>query len=781
MLTLINLSGLVIGIAVTLMMLVYVLHESSFENFQANRDRIYRVAVEWGSESNKMKMDGSMSALAPALNSAIPEIKSATHVRPVSKGRFKTASNIEFFIDDAYFCDPQFFEIFTVNITSGGNGARLNQPGSILLSESCAKKYFGKDNPVGEVLYYENQPLKINGVFADFPTNTHLRCAALIAWPTLKLLNRIAEQPWDTWGDDFTYFLLRNNSSVAPCAEKREKLLRDNAGENFASWMDFIIQPLADIHWNAELRGDIGPKGNRLYVSIFLAAAILVLLIASFNFMNLSTARYRVRMKEVGIRKVAGASRGQLVSQFLGESFLLTGLSLVIALGLFKIVAPRLYVWMNTMIEFDLVFLLKFWQLIVVLFLVVGFFAGSYPALLLSKFNPVETLKKNAGGTSLRLSFRFYSVIAQFTISIFLIICTLTIYRQLNFMQSGDLGFDRSGVVLLRFPFSPKEVRQHYDALHTAIQKTPGVISASGAYTAPGVSSQMNVGVQVAGQPEPVSLSVQALPVDFDYVKTMGLELQLGRDFDREHALDNRDCIILNETAVKTLALENPLTARIKVPHDGAFREMKVIGVVRDFPVQSLQKVIAPMLLYINADIFIVMVVKIAPAKPQQTIKALQSAWLSVLPGTEFKYEFLENAYGRLYQNEKRAGAMLLAFALLAITISCLGLLGLATFMISGRVKEIGVRKALGASVGSVVMLLCRDFLKIVGVAILIASPVAWIAMNSWLQNFTYRVDISLWIYAFAGTLALAIALLTVSVQAVRAAMANPIISLRYE
>ncbi len=545
--------------------------------------------------------------------------------------------------------------------------------------------------------------------------------------------------------------------------------------------MDFIIQPLQEIHWDTELRGDIGPKGSRMYVSIFLTAAILVLLIASFNFMNLSTARYSVRMKEVGVRKVAGANRGKLMTQFLIESFLLTGISVVLGVALFKVFAPQLYAWLNTDIPFDGAFLKKFWLLITGLFFFVALFAGSYPALLLSRLKPAESLKGQLQGRSLKISFRSSSVVVQFVVSIFLIISTLIIYRQLHFMQYSNQGFDRSGVVLLHFPFSPGEVKKHYETLQAELAKVPGVIAASGAYTAPGISSQMNIGVQVAGRPEENSSSLQALPVDFDFIKSMGLDLVRGRDFDREFALDNQKSLILNETAVRTLALQQPLSARLKVPHGGEFREMQVIGVVRDFPVQSLKNKIAPMVLYINPDIFIVMVVKIKPIQPQQTIAAMHTAWENLLPGIEFDYDFLDDAYGRFYKNEKRAGMMLLAFALLAITISCLGLLGLATFMISRRTKEIGIRKVLGASVANITALLSRDFVKLVLLANVIAWPVAWWAMDKWLQNFAYRVEISWWVFLLAGGLALLVALVTVSIQAVRAAIRNPVESLRYE
>lgn len=781
MFSLINLTGLIIGVTVSLHMLVYVLHENGFESFHQNKDRIYRIAVQWGSDAHRMKMAGSMPGLAPALDAQVPEVERAIRVQPVSDAVVSTRTQEEFQESHLFFCDPGVFEVFSLQLEAGDVRQALQNPASIVLSAATAKKYFKDESAIGQTLFYKNTPLKVTGVFKDLPTSTHLNFELLVSYTTLESMGLMPEEPWSTWGEDFTYVLLREGASMAAVAPKIDALLLENTSEWFASRMDFIIQSLTEIHWNAELRGDIGPKGNRMYVYIFLSAAILVLLIASFNFMNLSTARYLDRMKEVGVRKVAGANRVQLIGQFLCESFLLTALSVLITLGLFEMLAPRFYSYLHTTIVFDALFLKDFVLLAVGLFLFVALFAGSYPAILLSRFKPIETLKGSISGKSLKVSFRSYSVIAQFAISIFLIVSTLLIYRQLRFMQDSDLGFEKEDVVLVRFPFSPKEAKKHYETLKTELLALPGVVSASGAYTVPGIRSQMNIGVQRAGDTPENNLSVQALPVDFGFLQSMGLEIVEGRDFSKDYSLDKDDAILLNQTAVSTFGLESPVGAKIKIPTGGDYKEMTVIGVVRDFPVQSLQDKIAPMLLYINPDIFIVMVVKIRPEDTQHTLSAMEQTWQRVIPGAPFRYDFLKDAYGRLYDNEKRAGELLLIFAALAIVISCLGLLGLATFMTSKRFKEIGVRKVLGASVASVVTLLSKDFVKLVLLANLIAWPVAWYAMNQWLQNFAYRIEIGWWVFALAGGLALVIALLTVSTQAIRAAVANPVESLRYE
>ncbi|MFQ5633216.1 MAG: ABC transporter permease, partial [bacterium] len=448
MFSLINLTGLIIGVTVSLHMLVYVLHENGFESFHQNKNRIYRIAVEWGSDANKMKMAGSMPALAPALNEQIPEVQKAVRVQPVPDAVVSNRAQEEFQEAHLFFCDPGLFEIFSFQLKEGTGDEALREPGSVILSESGAKKYFKDESALGQTLFYKNTPLKVAGVFKDQPSNTHLKCELLVSYATLESMRQKIEDPWSSWGDDFTYVLLRKGASMRSLAPKLDALLLENTGEWFASRMDFIIQPLSDIHWNAELRGDIGPKGNRMYVYIFLSAAILVLLIASFNFMNLSTARYLDRMREVGVRKVAGANRAQLISQFLCESFLLTALSVLIALGLFEMLAPRFYSYLHTNIVFDALFFKDFVMLSVGLFLFVALFAGSYPAILLSHFKPIETLKGSISGKSLKVSFRTYSVIAQFAISIFLIVSTLLIYRQLHFMQHSDLGFDKGGVVL---------------------------------------------------------------------------------------------------------------------------------------------------------------------------------------------------------------------------------------------------------------------------------------------------------------------------------------------
>ncbi|MFQ5709608.1 MAG: ABC transporter permease, partial [bacterium] len=713
-LSLINLTGLVVGVTVCLHMLVYVIHESSYESFHQNKERIYRIAVEWGTETTKIKMAGSMPALAPALNAQVPEVEKAIRVRPDYDAVIVDRAKEEFPEDHLFFSDPGIFDIFSFQLKQGNKDEALSEPFSIVLSESKAKKYFNTENALGQTLFYGKTPLKVTGVFKDLPSNTHLHCELLVSYSTLEATGHKVEQPWNSWGEDYTYVLLRKHASIQSLHRQLDALLLKNTGEWFAARMAFVIQPLSDIHWNAQLRGDIGPKGNRLYVYIFLSAAILVLLIASFNFMNLSTARYLDRLKEVGVRKVVGANRLHLINQFLCESFLTTSLAVLFGIGLFEVFASHFYAYLNTKILFDSIFLRQFGGLALGLLLLVTLFAGSYPALLLSRFQPIEILKGSFSSRSVRVSFRTFSVVTQFAISIFLVVGTLLIYRQLTFMKNSDLGFDKGGVVLLRFPLSNEEVKQRYEALENELLRIPNVISASGAYTVPGVSSQMNMGVQKQGDSSENSVSLQALPVDFEFIQSLGLELVQGRNFSPEHSLDREESVLLNQTAVKALGLKSPVGAKLKIPQKGEMQEMTVIGVVRDFPVQSLQNKIAPMLLYINPDMYIVMAVKFRPENTQQTLAAIEEVWHRMIPGEEFHYRFLQDAYNALYENEERAGQLLLIFAVLAIVISCLGLLGLATFVASGRFKEIGIRKVLGASVGNVVVLLSKDFVKLV-------------------------------------------------------------------
>jgi putative ABC transport system permease protein len=774
----INVFSLAIGMAACLLMLMYVVNEISFENFHHNKNRIYRIATEWGQEESKMKFAGSMPALAPALNSQIPEVEKAIRIQRDYGAVIINQAKEEIQEDNLFFTDPAIFDIFSFNLVEGDKATALRDPFSVVLSEKQASKYFGSNSPIGEYLDYGDTPLKITGLMENVPINTHLNCEFLVSYSTLKALGKVFDKPWNHWGDDLTYVLLKQNVSPTSLLKKLDELLLTNTEEWYSSRMKFRIQNLSDIHWDTESRGDIGDKGNKMYIYIFLSAALFVLIIACFNFMNLSTSRYLDRVKEIGVRKVVGAQRGQLIKQFLVESFLVTTISIIFGIVLFEFLHSLLYSYLGSNAIQNIINFNYFYAIVAGIVLIVGFFAGGYPALFLSQFKPVEIMKRGSMKGVTKLSFRNILVVFQFAITIILIFGTTIIYQQLNYMKNSDLGFEKENVVLLNFPFTNKVAKQKYTVLRDELKKNHNIVDGTCAYTVPGINSRMNMSVRKKESSPDNSVSLQALPADFGYASSIGLKIIQGRDFSNSYSLEEQENVILNQTAVKVLDLKNPIGEKLKLPGN---KDVTVIGVAQDFYIQSFHNKINPMLIYINREMFVLMALKIKPQNITESLTFIENTWKNVLPDVEFNHRYMEDAYNNLYQSEEKTGRLLTIFTVLALLISCLGLFGLASFMSNKRIKEIGIRKVLGASVSGIVFLLNKDLMKRVIFANIFAWPFAWFAMSKWLQYFAYQIEISWWMFLFAGVIALMIALLTVSYQAVTSAMANPVDNLRYE
>lgn len=779
--SLINITGLAIGMTVCLLMAMYIVNEMSYESFHKKKDNIYRITLIWGTEGSKMKFAGVMPALAPALQENVPEVDHAVRIRNDNSALLTNKDHEKIREENLFFADPEIFDIFSFHLLHGNKSTALVEPYSLVLTESQAMKYFGKLNPVGESILYGDTPLKITGVIKDIPGNTHLKCEFLISYSTLKSLGKESEQPWNSWGDDLTYILLKENAKPSSLVAKITDLVSQNAGEWLTSRMKFDIQPLSKIHWDRETRGDIGPKGNILYIYIFLSAAIFVLIIACFNFMNLSTSRYLDRMKEVGIRKVIGAKRNQLVKQFLLESFLITLLAILIGAALFELLHTTLYDYLNTKFVLGAFHFKYLYGMLSGMILCVGLLAGAYPALFLSKFKPIEAMRNKEIVTE-KLSFRQILVVAQFAISIILILGTLTIFRQLNFMKNSDLGFDKREVQLITFPYGDEEVRQKYTVFRDELLRNANIVSVSGAYTVPGIRSQFNMGIRKVSDTPENAITIQALPVDFGFVPTLGLQIVAGRDFSENFATDRNESVILNESAVKVLDLKNPIGEKLKIPAgNNQLKEVSVIGVVKDFHLKSLHNKINPNLMYIKPDMYLLAAVRIKPETEAAAGAFIQETWNRIFPDKEFHSRSLAEAYDSLYNSEAKTGKMLLIFTALALLVSCLGILGLASFMANKRIKEIGIRKVLGATTGSITILLSKQFSKWVVISNIFAWPIGYLLMKKWLQNFAYQTNISVLLFLLAAGIALVIALITIGTQTVKTAMANPVKALKYE
>jgi putative ABC transport system permease protein len=777
----INILGLVLGITASLLIMMYIVNELSYESFQKNRKNIYRIAVEWGNEGSKMKFAGCMPALAPAINSQIPEVESAVRIQEDYDVVIKNRNNQEIKEENLFFADPGVFGIFSINMIEGDPVNALIDPYSVVISKGISTKYFGATDPLGQSLTYHDTPLKITGIIEEVPENTHFRCNFLVSYSTLKAMGNYPDQPWNSWGNDLTYILLKNKVPVNSIIPKLDQLLSKNAGEWLAARMKFEVQSLDNIHWDTDSRGDIGPKGNKTYIYMFLSAAIFVLIIACFNFLNLSISQYMGRMKEVGVRKTAGAGKGQVILQFMTESMVLIVISTLIAAFLFDGLYLKLYSYLGTTFVLAKSYFVVLSLLVVLIIIIVGALAGGYPAFYISKFNPIDVLRKDTTGIKGKLTLRKILIMFQFSISIILLVGTIMIFRQLDYMKNSQLGFHKENVVLITFPGSLQQANDKYEALKEELLKNSNIPFISGAYTLPGINSQMNIGVRPDGSATDVSINIQALPSDFGFVKSMGLEIIEGRDLSKEFSTDRYESVLLNQTAVSILGLKNPIGTRLIIPGDEFKNGVRVVGIVRDFHLQSFHNKINPMLIYINPKMYIYVALKINPQNKDETIKYIKITWNAIMPGTNLNYKFLEDAYNNLYSPEEKTGQLLSVFTVMALFISCLGLFGFASFIVRKRVKEVGIRKVMGAKISDISSLLSRQFILSIAASSLIACPVAYLLVNKWLQNFAFRIKIEWWIFLVAICLELLIALLIVGWLSWRAATRNPVEALRYE
>jgi putative ABC transport system permease protein len=645
----------------------------------------------------------------------------------------------------------------------------------MVLTESYAQKYFGNINPVGQTVEFMGRSFIIRGIMADTPPNSHLQFDFLLSPQGLENMQSYE----DDWLSDvvFTYVQVRRGTDIAALNRKITDFIKPKhrLWEKFDA--RFFLQPLSEIHLNAGLSRDNIVHGDSKYILIFSIVAVGLLLIACTNFMNLSTARAAVRTKEIGIRKVVGSSRAQLFKQFLVESLWMTLAAGFLAVLLVMTALPLF----NNLAQKSLSLNLldgKLFLGIAVILLFTGLMSGSYPAVFLSSFHPVAVLKEKVFSAKKGSKFRTMLVVFQFTLSAFLIIGTVVVNKQLHYMQNKKLGFEKDNMVYLP---AKESAGRNYEALKTALLNESNILAVSAKNGLP--TERADGGVVFPKGEEPDELiTYEVAAVDYDFMDIMGLEIVSGRNFSKEYLTDETDACILNERGAQLLGVESPLGTEVAT-NKGI---KTVIGVVGDAYFKSLHREIDPIMFHIRKDLsdyskYAVILIKIGGGSIPKAIDTIESAWKKINPGVPYEYHFLDDAYDRLYQTEKRLSTSFNFFSLFAIFISCIGLQGLSSFMAERKTKEIGIRKVMGASMGEVVVLLSRQFAKWIIAANLIAWPVAYLATKSWLFNFAYRTDIPLWIFPVTGILTLLVALLTVSYQSVKVALANPIIALRYE
>ncbi|MGD2270373.1 MAG: ABC transporter permease [Desulfobacterales bacterium] len=793
--SIINIAGLSVGMACTILILMWVQYEFSFDSFHEKKDRICRLEMkwEWDAGKNRVRFPFAQHAAGPALVREYPEAVQSVRFRHSWQRPLVQYKDKQFHETNLIFAENSVFDIFTFPMIKGDPKSALNRPFSIVITENMAKKYFGDEDPIGKVLtinfqrmtdvfekFKNNLDFNVTGVMNNVPDNSHIKFNMLIS---MESLYHFSQKQWDQWWGDtnvYTYLLLQKNVDVKKLENKLPALIDKYVGEDLKAAggkIEFFLRPLTSIYLHSRTRYEFSGSGDVLIVYAFVVIAVCIMSIAGINFMNLSTARSANRAKEVGIRKLLGAYRKNLANQFLGESFLFSLLSLLIALCLVEVLLPTFRSMTGSDLSHN--YLTQPWFIsgLLGIVIVVGFAAGSYPALFLSSFQPVNILKGRLRAGTASARFRSLLVVFQFSISIALIIGMSIILKQLHYIEHKKLGFDKEHVVTL--PFAGNAIHNSLDAITQELKAHPGIINVC----VSSVPASPWTPHRDAFLPEGFELSqVQIMfqkSIDPDFIPTMGMKIIAGRNFSRDRPTDSSDAILINETAAKQFGWDDPLGKTI---HElGKNRTKTVIGVVRDFHFASLHHKIQPIYIEYDPSQFRYVSAKIKPDNISETLEFIKSKLREFDPKQTFRSWLIDEDFDYSYTPEKKLFETISYFTFLAIFISCLGLAGLASFASEQRTKEIGIRKAMGASVKGIALLLSKEFTKCVLIANIIAWPMAYFVFNNWLEDYAYRTNISLWIFLLAAMSTLLIALLTVSYQAIKAARANPIEALRYE
>jgi len=787
--SLINILGLAIGMASCLLILLYVQDEVSYDSYHDNADRIYRVAGSYRMGGRSFETATVGAPAAKALIADYPEVEDAVRFR--DRGSFIVQYGDNSFKERyIVFADPSFFSIFTIPLLKGDPATVLSNPNSLVLSQNAAEKYFGDADVMGKTLRLDDRDdYKVTGVFDRIPSNTHFHFDILLSMPSLK---ESKELIW--LNNNFnTYILLSEGADPKALEAKFPEMLKKYMGPQIKlltgkSWdeidkndmnAEFYLQPLTTIHLHSDLIAELGPNSDVKYIYIFSAIALFVLLIASINFMNLSTARSAGRSKEVGIRKVLGSYRFQLVKQFLTESTILSLMALGMAILLVRLVLPLFNSLSGK--EFSSSDMANGVMIMAVfaITLLIGLIAGSYPAFFISAFQPANVLKGKLKTGVKTGPLRSGLVIFQFAASIILIIGTFVVYNQLRYIQNKKLGFDKEQVLILNNAYLlGAQAKVFKDEMLGHPQFLNGTISGC----LPTPSQRNSTAVFPEGKfNDEHTTSLQVWDVNHDYIQTLGMDIVEGRDFSREFSTDT-EAVIINEAAVKQFGWDSAVGKRLSrfTTQQGVHTSYTVIGVVKDFHFESLRTTIGPLMMDLDESNDLI-AFRVNTENLSGTIDLLRKKWKTFLPNQPFEYTFMDDQFDSMYQAEQRIGKIFSVFAALAIFIGCLGLFGLSAFTAEQRTKEIGIRKILGATVPNIIRLLLREFVIHIGVANLIAWPVAYLVMNRWLKDYAYRISPSIWIFLVAGMGTLAIAILTVSFQAIKAAISDPAKSLRYE
>lgn len=794
----INITGLAIGMTVCLLILLFVQYELSYDTYHERPEDLYRLERQWLSPDGSVR--GGFASLAPSfvvfLEKEFPEIKNAVRIYPIETV-LTSVGDTHFEEKRVYFAEHDIFDVFSIPLIDGDPKTALAEPDGLVISQSMAKKYFRDENPMGKQMKFDQTYLfQVTGIMEDTPSNSHVYFDFLAPYIALKGLRGSGERDYfhgsRNFTDNVTFAYVRFVPGTDPDAVRAkipgfmDRVLGTRKDEDgniipASQGNTILLRKVTDIHLHSHTSKELETNGDIRYVNLFTVIALFVLIIACINFMNLSTARATQRAREVGLRKVVGASRRRLTTQFLGESLVIAFVAIMLALLLVVLFLPAFNAFANRHISFGSLINPVGLLTIFGVFVLTGIVSGLYPALYLSAFRPATILRGELTRGVRGALMRKVLVVFQFAISVALIVGVGVVYKQMRFLQSADLGFERENIIMLR---ADERIKQSWQEFKQQLTGSPHVLFATLSKRAPTgrLLDAPGFRVELNGQMLTSPFSMPHNRVDYDFFKTYGMEIIAGRDFSMEYPTDANKAFILNETAVRRLGLERPEDAvGLPISTIAPFLSGNVIGVVKDFNYESMHHEIIPIITYIQPIQANTVSIRVAAGRIREALNDAEIVWNRFNPEYPFQYDFLDDRIAEQYRNEERMMRMFGYFSLLAIFIASLGLFGLASFMAEKRTKEIGIRKVLGASLANIMVLLSREFAFLVLAGNIIAWPLAYFAMNGWLNNFAYKTGIGWIVFVLAGFLTLAISLLTVSYQAIRAALTDPAIAIRYE
>lgn len=776
--SLLNIFGLAVGLAACLLMTSYVIHELSFDRSHVLGDRIFRINGNVPFNGDMLHNAVVAAPLGPAVKETIPEIEAGVRLLRLFDSPIRVEDR-DFKERLIFAAEPQFLEVFTIPLRQGNPKTALAEPFTAVIDETLGRKYFGDRDPVGRTLQIrlgQAQEVRVTGVMKDMPSNTVLKQSMILSYATIERVFGDRTTKWEAWGSTTTFVLLRSGADPQAVQKKITAAVLPHLGADEQTTF-FDLQPLRRIYLDNAAKGmnnDLDNSGSLTRVAVFSAIALLIMIVAAINFINLSTAKVARRMKEVGVRKTCGAGRGSLIRQFLFESVILTAISMFLGLGFFELFKPRLEAFLGKTLSVGILTTPGMLAVVGAVIVVVGFLAGSYPAFYLSRFPATAMFRPGSGSGSSKSALRRTLVVSQFIIAIALTATTLVVLKQVRFAETKDLGFDRNGLIVLR----NETARARKNALllkDEILRGTPAISAASIAWL-PSDQSRSISGFRVEGRAEEKAITAQTLSFDADFVPTMGLRLVAGRNFEAGRTAD-ADGVLINETAVKAFKLKDPVGSRLMREN----RFVRVLGVLKDWHTNSIHSEIYPVVVYPSDESAAELVVRLPRDRRENALAEIRAVWARLLPGQTLDLEFVDDVLAQAYKGEQRLAVLLVSFCVLTVFVACLGIFGLASFSAEQRTKEIGVRKVLGASVLGLTVLLSRSFTRWVLLANVVAWPAAYFAARQWLSGFAYRTPMGPGPFLLAGLLALAIAFASVVYQTMKAALADPIQSLHYE